>query len=78
MVSDALLPQWKVQRLIAACEAALAHVQELEEAWRRGAITEHDGKGGTRSNRNVDVRAILADAISGKEVYDHDDVVPTP
>ena len=52
--------------LLAVCEAALAHVQELEEAWRRGAITEHDGKGGTRSNRNVDVRAILADAISGK------------
>jgi hypothetical protein len=35
------------------------HIDELEEAWRRGAISEHDGKGGTRSNRNVTMRVEL-------------------
>lgn len=45
-------------------KAAHAHVQELRDARERGAISEHDGLGGTRSNRNVDVevqlRALLA------------------
>ena len=31
---------------------SIEHNEELEEAWRRGAISEHDGKGDTRSNRN--------------------------
>ena len=42
---------------------ALEHVSELEDAWMRGCITEHDGKGGMRSNRNVDVRIALRAAL---------------
>ncbi len=47
---------------------ALNHVSELVEAWRTGAITESDGLGGTRSNRNFAVfgllRALLTDSDS--------------
>ena len=53
-----------VPELVAALECSLDHVKELREAWRTGALSEHDGQGGTRSNRNVDVenkcRAALA------------------
>jgi hypothetical protein len=37
-----------------ALRLALTHVEELSFAWERGAISEHDGMGGTRSNRNLD------------------------
>ena len=50
-------------QLLAACEAASEHVQELREAWMTGALSECDGKGGTRSNRNVDVDCQLRKAI---------------
>ena len=50
-------------KLVAALKDCVAHIQELKEAWERGAISEHDGKGGTRSNRNWDnlvkARAVL-------------------
>jgi hypothetical protein len=36
----------------ALMERVRTHLEELAEAWRRGALTEHDGGGGTRSNRN--------------------------
>jgi hypothetical protein len=39
--------------LLDGIRSAERHTDELEEAWRAGNITEHDGKGGTRSNRNV-------------------------
>lgn len=44
-----------------ALEKALAHVEELEAAWSRGLIEERDTRkmGGTRSNRNTEVRAAL-------------------
>lgn len=29
------------------------HIEDLEEAWRRGSISEHDDFGGLRSNRNA-------------------------
>ena len=49
---------------VRALEYALSHVTELRDAWQRGAINECDGKGGMRSNRNVEteqrVRAALA------------------
>lgn len=48
-------------RLLGVLEAAEAHLTELADAWERGALSEHDGKGGTRSNRNREVlRAIQA------------------
>ena len=50
--------------LLAACEAALSHVQELREAWQTGAISERDGRGGTRSNRNADIDTKLRKAIA--------------
>lgn len=53
--------------LVEAATAALAHVEELREAWRVGAITECDGQGGTRSNRNVAVERKLRAALQQGE-----------
>jgi hypothetical protein len=53
--------------LLAVCKATLEHISELQEAWRTGAITERDDLGGTRSNRNVDVRVNLEAAIAKAE-----------
>ena len=52
------------KELTIAARYALIHVQELREAWRTGAISEHDGKGGSRSNRNVDVEVRLSNALN--------------
>lgn len=35
-----------------AIDNAIAHLEDLRDAWERGCISEHDGKGLTRSNRN--------------------------
>jgi hypothetical protein len=51
-------------QLLEACQAALEHVTELRDAWMRGSLTECDGKGGTRSNRNVTVELELRAAIA--------------
>ena len=63
------LARVKAQRdaLLRGVEFALSHVEELEEAWRRGKISEPDGLGGRRSNRNVDVRVRLRAAIAACE-----------
>ena len=53
--------------LLAAAKAVLAHLEELEEAWRRGALSEHDGQGGTRSNRNVELRVLLRKTLGAVE-----------
>jgi hypothetical protein len=53
-----------VNDLLAACEMAMEHVVELEDAWLRGALSETDYQGGTRSNRNVDIRVALSAAIA--------------
>lgn len=47
-----------------ALESALLHVTELEDAWRRGAIDERDGLGGTRSNRNIEVRNLIQSVMA--------------
>jgi hypothetical protein len=54
----------RIERLETVTQLALDHVLELEEAWRTGALSEHDGKGGTRSNRNADVRLALRKALA--------------
>ena len=53
----------QVTLLREAASTALAHIEELREAWRTGAIHEIDGLGGTRSNRNVDVECGLRTAL---------------
>lgn len=53
--------------LLAAAKAARKHIEELREAWERGCLSEHDGKGGTRSNRNADVDRQLRTAIAAAE-----------
>jgi len=53
--------------MLAALKDAELHIAELREAWQRGAISEHDGQGGTRSNRNVDVHIEIRDAIAKAE-----------
>lgn len=40
-------------------EMAVAHIEELEEAWRNGALCSCDGHDGERANRNLDVRVAL-------------------
>lgn len=40
------------------CEV-LDHLDELAEAWQRGVISERDGNGGTRSNRNMELASAL-------------------
>ena len=52
-----------VDELYQACEEVLEHLRELREAWSRGCINETDGKGGTRSNRNVDMETLLRKAM---------------
>jgi len=48
-----------VAPLLDALEKALFHVEDLRDAWARGAITAHDGRGGERSNRNVEVAVAI-------------------
>lgn len=55
------------RELIQSSKATLEHLQELREAWMSGAITERDGKGGTRSNRNVEVEERLRTALENIE-----------
>lgn len=49
----------EIRRLRAVCQAAWEHVEELRDAWERGAIHERDTLGGTRSNRNADIEVRL-------------------
>ncbi len=58
-----------IQQLVEALESAKAHVQELREAWERGVLREGDGKGGTRSNRNVDVEVELRHALTTAQAW---------
>jgi hypothetical protein len=47
-------------------ELVEAHLEELEDAWRRGCISEHDRQGGTRSNRNVEVLILVRKLLGAK------------
>lgn len=49
------------ERAARVVQQAYEHVLELEDAWARGAISEHDsiGRGGTRANRNASLRVLL-------------------
>lgn len=51
------------EQLTDAARLALAHVEELRDAWQRGCIREIDNLGGTRSNRNVEVETTLRQAL---------------
>ena len=55
----------RVAELEAALSATYAHLLELREAWQRGVIREHDGTGGFRSNRNVEVIGKVRAALKG-------------
>jgi len=54
----------EIARLRGAILQALEHVCELRSAWKRGCLSETDGKGGTRSNRNVEVEVKLRAALA--------------
>jgi len=61
-------------KLVEALEAAQSHLEELRDAWMRGAIRETDNLGGTRSNRNADVEVACRDALAlvrGTHDYQH-------
>lgn len=55
--------------LVPAARIALAHLQELREAWMRGVIDERDNLGGRRSNRNVEVEVALRNALDAETVH---------
>lgn len=57
--------QERLRVLSEAAQFAWQHLDELREAWRTGAIRETDGKGGTRSNRNVEAEVKLRSALAG-------------
>lgn len=59
LANDTTLPS----ALLTPLREASAHLDELEGAWRRGVISEHDGKGGIRSNRNESVARQLRAAL---------------
>jgi len=67
----ALAYRERMQELVLIAEPILEHLEELEEAWRRGALHESDTPGGTRSNRNVtlarQLRQVLANRPESKE-----------
>ena len=69
LVSDRAALRERCEALEAVARQALEHVEELEEAWRGGVISELDalGRGGTRSNRNHDVAMALAVALAAHE-----------
>lgn len=54
----------------------LAHLEELEDAWLRGAIHEHDCKGGMRSNRNVELARRLRKILPAAPVIRHGENCP--
>lgn len=54
----------EVDRLATAALDVQAHLDELIEAWQRGCISEHDGLGGVRSNRNLAVAINLRAALA--------------
>lgn len=45
------------------------HLEELADAWQRGCISEHDGKGGTRSNRNMDLLVGVQRALQAETAH---------
>ena len=47
--------QAETKSLRDAAKAAMHHLAELVDAWQRGAIKELDNKGGTRSNKNLEI-----------------------
>ena len=54
------------ERRLALLRDVQQHIFELEDAWAKGALSEHDGKGGTRSSRNTDLRVAIAAELVGK------------
>ena len=49
--------------VVEAVAPVLEHLQELRDAWERGALSSRDGKNGLRSNRNADVEVALRAAL---------------
>lgn len=65
LLAHATAADRRIADLEKALRMALHHVKELEEAWMTGALSERDGKGGMRSNRNADVRVAIRAALGG-------------
>lgn len=61
--AEAIRNEVKIDSMRATLRKACEHLGELAEAWERGIITEHDGKGGTRSNRNHAVLLLIRQAM---------------
>lgn len=75
-----LAEHWKIvdakdkeyAELRTAAEAAMYHLAELVDAWQRGAIHELDNKGGTRSNKNMEIFLALDKAFKALPEAQHD------
>ena len=53
--------------LLEACKAALVHIEELEDAWRSGALSAHNGRDRARASRNAELRVLLDKAVAQAE-----------
>lgn len=67
LIVSAVNAQSTFAGVVEAAREAWAHLDELRSAWMSGAISDHDGKGGQRSNRNVDVEVKLRYALEAYE-----------
>ncbi len=56
-----------MREALEALKQTYIHCEELRDAWERGALDEHDGKGGTRSNRNYTVVLAVRASITKLE-----------
>lgn len=58
--ADDVIPSTTLEVLIVVKK----HVDDLADAWRRGALQETDGQGGMRSSRNSEVQQLLEKVIA--------------
>ncbi len=57
----------EVAGLLEAAKACHLWLTQLADAWSRGVFTEHDGKGGLRSNTNQELAKCLEAVIAAYE-----------
>ncbi len=61
---DALVLESRKRDVVSVLSLAYDHISELADAWQRGCIREHDGKGGTRQNRNADLLVAIRKSLA--------------
>ena len=54
----------RILPLLEALKLAETHLDELADAWQRGALHGYDGQDGIRSNRNMDILIAIRKAAA--------------